>query len=122
MVPLLLAAHAVRVTGLIAGGPAILLAGLAGATIPQVGALAAARWSHVLSGPLLGTGFALEAIANGVAFLAGPAIVGVVAATVDPRAGAALAAALVIGGAARTVRAARLGTAAGPTRTGRGAR
>ena len=96
--PLLLAAHGVCVAGLIAGGPAILLAGLAGATIPQVGALAAARWSHVLSGPLLGTGFALEAIANGVAFLAGPAIVGVVAATVDARAGAALAAALVIGG------------------------
>ena len=43
VVPLLLAAHAVCVAGLIAGGPAILLAGLAGATIPQVGALAARR-------------------------------------------------------------------------------
>ena len=98
VVPVLLAAHGVCVAGLIAGGPAILLAGLAGATIPQVGALAAARWSHVLRGELLGTGFALEAIANAVAFLAGPALVGVVAATVDARAGAALAAVLVIGG------------------------
>jgi hypothetical protein len=59
VVPLLLAAHGVCVAGLIAGGPAILLAGLAGATIPQVGALAAARWSHVVSGPLLGGGLAL---------------------------------------------------------------
>jgi MFS family permease len=116
VVPLLLAAHAVCVAGLIAGGPAILLAGLAGATIPQVGALAAARWSHVLSGPLLGTGFALEAIANGVAFLAGPAIVGVVAATVDPRAGAALAAALVIGGGLALC--AQRGSAPPPVRRG----
>ena len=98
VVPVLLAAHGVCVAGLIAGGPAILLAGLAGATIPQVGALAAARWAHVLRGELLGTGFALEAIANAVAFLLGPALVGVVAATVDARAGAALAAVLVIGG------------------------
>jgi MFS family permease len=99
VVPVLVAVHGAAIAALLAGGPMVPLAILAGATIPQVGALVAARWSHALAGSeLLTTAFALESMASSIAFLAGPALVGTVATLADPRVGTALAAALVVAG------------------------
>ncbi len=97
---------------------------LAGATIPQVGALVAARWSHALGdSELLPTAFALESMASSVAFLAGPALVGTVATLADPRAGTALAAALVVaGGLALAAQTATAPRGAVPRRAAAGAR
>ncbi|WP_328974204.1 MFS transporter [Streptomyces canus] len=74
---------------------------LVGATLPQLGALSAARWSALLSGEraaALPTAFALEALANGVSYMASPALVSVLGAAGYPGAGVLLAAALVVGG------------------------
>jgi predicted MFS family arabinose efflux permease len=71
---------------------------VAGASVPQLGAMSAARWSHLLDGPRLTAAFSLEAVANDAAFLAGPALVGLMGAFVHPIAGSVCAAALVIGG------------------------
>ncbi|ATL25581.1 MFS transporter [Streptomyces formicae] len=74
---------------------------LVGATLPQLGALSAARWSALLSGEravALPTAFALEALTNGVSYLAGPALVSVLGAAGRPGAGALVAAALVVVG------------------------
>jgi MFS family permease len=116
VLPLLLAVHGAAIAGLLAGGPMIVLAVLAGATIPQVGALVAARWSHALGeDELLSTAFALESMASSVAFLAGPALVGTMATLADPRAGTALAAALVVaGGLALAAQTATAPRGAGP--------
>ncbi|MDQ0904817.1 putative MFS family arabinose efflux permease [Streptomyces canus] len=65
----------------------------------ELGALSAARWSALLSGEraaALPTAFALEALANGVSYLAGPALVS--GAAGHPGSGVLLAAALVVGG------------------------
>lgn len=100
-----LCAHAAAVAALVAlamtGATTLPLmtAGLAaGATIPQVGALAAARWSALLHGkPELTSAFALEAMSNDFAFLAGPALAVLVATTLHPAAGTVVAASLVVG-------------------------
>ncbi|MEU2925949.1 MFS transporter [Streptomyces sp. NPDC007251] len=102
VLPCALGAHAAAVVLLLAGAVPDLVAGvLVGATLPQLGALSAARWSALLSGEraaALPTAFALEALANGVSYLAGPALVSVLGATGRPGAGLLLAAALVVGG------------------------
>ncbi|WP_338696219.1 MFS transporter [Streptomyces sp. Q6] len=102
VVPAALAAHAVSVALLLTGAAPDLVAGaLIGATLPQLSALSAARWSALLSGgraAALPTAFALEALANGVSYLAGPALVSVLGAAGRPDAGVLLAAALVVGG------------------------
>jgi MFS family permease len=102
VLPCALGAHAGAVALLLSGTVADLLAGvLVGATLPQLGALSAARWSALLSGEraaALPTAFALEALANGVSYLAGPALVSALGAAGRPRAGVLLAAALVVGG------------------------
>ncbi|WLQ32024.1 MFS transporter [Streptomyces castrisilvae] len=108
VLPPALLAHAAAVASLLAltgtGGPHGLLAvagALVGATIPQLGALSAARWTTLLSGrraEALPTAFALESLANGVCYLAGPALVAGVGAGLDPAFGMALATALVVGG------------------------
>lgn len=73
---------------------------LAGATIPQFGALTAARWVGLLSGkPLLTTAFAIESMSNGLAFLCGPALVGLLSALVYPAAGSIFAGLLVVSSA-----------------------
>ncbi|MDQ0791828.1 MFS transporter [Streptomyces sp. B1I3] len=72
-----------------------------GATIPQLGALSAARWSALLQGeraPALPTAFALESLGNGLCFLVGPALVTAVGASSDPAHGMTLATVLVVGG------------------------
>jgi quercetin dioxygenase-like cupin family protein len=108
VLPPALLAHAAAVAALLAladaGAPDWLLAAggvLAGATIPQLGALSAARWAALLGGAraaALPTAFALESLANELAFLAGPALVAVLGASGHPAAGTMAAAALVISG------------------------
>ncbi|MGW0712482.1 MFS transporter [Streptomyces sp. NPDC002643] len=102
VLPGVLGVHAGAVMLLLTGGVPDLVAGvLVGATLPQLAALSAARWSVLLSGErvaALPTAFALEALANGVSYLAGPALVSVLGAAGHPGAGVLLAAALVVGG------------------------
>ncbi|MGW2520403.1 MFS transporter [Streptomyces sp. NPDC001617] len=102
VLPCALGAHAGAVALLLTAAVPDLVAGvLVGATLPQLAALSAARWSALLSGEraaALPTAFALEALANGVSYLAGPALVSVLGAAGRPGAGVLLAASLVIGG------------------------
>ena len=59
-------------------GWVFVLAAAAGASIPQFGALSASRWAFVLRDlpqPWLTAAFALEAVANSMAFLIGPVFV-----------------------------------------------
>jgi len=108
VLPPLLLAHATAVAALLglvtATGPVWSMAaggGLAGATIPQLGALSASRWSAMLRGDAataLPTAFSLESLSNGSAYLAGPVVVSAVAATGHAALGTVLAAALIVGG------------------------
>jgi MFS family permease len=119
LVPLL-CAHAMALTALVAlaltGAPAVPLAaaGLAaGATVPQFGALSAARWSALLHGRAeLTPAFALETNSNDAAFLLGPAVAVLAATRWHPPAGTVLAGALVVG--AGPAFAALRGTAPAP--------
>jgi MFS family permease len=108
VLPPALLAHAAAVATLLAlvaaGSPDWLMTAggvLAGATVPQLGALSAARWVALLGDERaagLPTAFALESLANEVAFLAGPALVSIIGATGRPVLGTALAGALVVAG------------------------
>ena len=108
VLPPALLAHAGAVTTLLAlvaaGTPDWLMTAggvLAGATIPQLGALSAARWAALLRdgrAAALPTAFALESLANELAYLAGPALVSILGASGYPAAGTVLAAVLVVGG------------------------
>ena len=108
VLPPALLAHAAAVATLLAlvtaGAPDWLMAAggvLAGATIPQLGALSAARWAALLRddrAAALPTAFALESLANGLAYLAGPALVSILGASGHPAAGTAAAATLVVAG------------------------
>src|SRR5258708_1135722 len=82
--------------GLVAAGGVV-----AGATSPQLGGLSAARWAALLRderAAALPTAFTLEALANELAYLAGPALVSILGASGYPAAGTVLAAALVVAG------------------------
>ncbi len=98
------AAVAILLTLVAAGTPDwLMMAGgvLVGATIPQLGALSAARWAALLRDErtaALPTAFALESLANEMAYLAGPALVSILGASGYPEVGTVLAAALVVGG------------------------
>jgi hypothetical protein len=113
VLPPALLAHAAAVATLLAlvaaGTPDWLMTAggvLAGATIPQLGALSAARWAAllcderatVLPATVLPTAFVLESLGNELAFLAGPALVSVLGATGRPALGTTLAGALVVAG------------------------
>lgn len=108
VLPPLLLAHAAAVAVLLAlvngGRPGWAMAAggvLAGATIPQLGALSAARWSTLLlrdHATALPTAFSLESLSNGFAFLLGPVLVSAVAANGRPALGTVLAAALIVVG------------------------
>jgi len=108
VLPPLLLAHAAAVAVLLAlvngGRPGWAMAAggvLAGATIPQLGALSAARWSALLlrdHATALPTAFSLESLSNGFAFLLGPVLVSAVAANGRPALGTVLAAALIVVG------------------------
>ncbi|HEX6446231.1 MAG TPA: MFS transporter [Streptosporangiales bacterium] len=105
VLPPAVAVHALAVAALVATALlrapvwASAVAGvLAGASIPQLGALAQTRWAALLgTGALLPAAFALEASANGLSFLVGPAVVGAASSVVSPVAGTVLAATLVVG-------------------------
>jgi hypothetical protein len=98
------AAVAVLLTLVAAGTPDWLMAAggvLVGATIPQLGALSAARWAALLRDERaegLPTAFALESLANEMAYLAGPALISVLGASGYPEVGTVLAATLVVAG------------------------
>ncbi len=108
VLPPVLLAHAGAVATLLAlvaaGGPDWLMtagAVLVGATIPQLGALSAARWAALLPderATALPTAFALEALANEAAYLAGPVLVSILGTSGYPAAGTVLAATLVVAG------------------------
>ncbi|MEV2268819.1 hypothetical protein [Nonomuraea africana] len=108
VLPPTLLAHAAAVAALLAivagGGPAWLMTAggtLVGATIPQLGALSAARWPALLRGDraaALPTAFALESLGNGLAYLAGPVLVSTAGASGHPALGTVLATALVVAG------------------------
>jgi MFS family permease len=68
---------------------ALLISGtLAGSSMPSLGSMVRARWSHLLAGsPLLHSAFALESVADEVIFVAGPAVVTLLATKVLPAAG-----------------------------------
>ncbi|MFI5910596.1 MFS transporter [Dactylosporangium sp. NPDC051541] len=80
----------------------VVLAAAAGATVPPVGALSAARWRHVLAScsSRLPAALALEGAANDTAFLLGPVLVTTLGTGVVAGAGLALAVLLVGGGVA----------------------
>jgi hypothetical protein len=108
LLPPALLGHAAAVATLLAlvaaGAPDWMMTGggiLAGATIPQLGALSAARWAALLRdgrAAALPSAFALESLANELAYLAGPVLVSVLGASGYPAAGTVLAAALVVAG------------------------
>lgn len=53
----------------------VLSAAFAGASVPQVGAMVRARWSHTLNGsPLLSTAFAVESITDELTFTLAPVL------------------------------------------------
>jgi hypothetical protein len=98
------AAVAILLTLVAAGTPDWLMTAggvLVGATIPQLGALSAARWAALLRderAAALPTAFALESLANELAYLAGPTLISVLGASGYPAVGTVLAATLVVAG------------------------
>jgi predicted MFS family arabinose efflux permease len=72
----------------------LFLCGIAGgATMPQTGPMARARWSVLLAGsPRLHTAFSLESVADELCFVVGPAAVTLLATQVHPAAGVTCAA------------------------------
>ncbi|MFJ6569187.1 MFS transporter [Streptomyces sp. NPDC091292] len=80
---------------------AIVAAGCAGASVPQLGALSAARWVHLLRDGRpdeLPTALSLGSVANAAAFLLGPVLVTALGAMGAAAAASAVAAMLVLGG------------------------
>lgn len=74
-------------------------AALAGASLPQVGSCVRARWSHVLDDPRdVSTAFALEGVLDETVFIVGPILVALLATTVDPVLGLAVAVVACVAG------------------------
>lgn len=74
---------------------AVALAAVAGATLPQVGPLSRARWLAMAGADDLPAAFAFEGVADEVAFIVGPALVGLTATFVSPHAALLLSGGLV---------------------------
>jgi predicted MFS family arabinose efflux permease len=97
------AVFVLAVAGLIAGAglrlPLValaVLAGAAGASVPQVGSFSAARWRHAVCTPdQVAAALSLEAAVNDVTHLAGPIIVSTLSAVLYPAAGITAAGTLV---------------------------
>ncbi|MFD0385405.1 MFS transporter [Streptomyces stramineus] len=84
-------------------GPAwslLLLSALSGGTMPAIGSLVRARWSHLLRGspPLLHAALAFESVVDEVILVAGPIAVAVLVTGVDPMAGLVLALVCTVAG------------------------
>lgn len=73
----------------------IALAAVAGTTLPQVGPLSRARWLAMAGPGDLPVAFAFEGVADEVAYIVGPALVGLTATFVSPLAALVLSGALV---------------------------
>ncbi len=70
-----------------------------GATMPQTGPMARARWSALLAGsPRLHTAFSVESVADELCFVIGPAAVAVLATQLYPAAGVGTAAVCALAG------------------------
>ncbi|MFD7310752.1 MFS transporter [Promicromonospora sp. NPDC059942] len=104
VLPLYLVAHGAAVACVVlAQSPtaAVIAAGCAGAAVPQLGALSAARWAHLLRGDRaddLPGAFSLESLANATSFLLGPVLVTALGAAGHTTAASLTAAALILGG------------------------
>ncbi|MFT4307267.1 MAG: MFS transporter, partial [Microbacterium sp.] len=72
----------------------VALAGVAGLTLPQVGALSRARWL-ALAPDDTAAAFAFEGVVDEVVYIIGPALVGLIAVAVDPRAAMLIAGVLI---------------------------
>ena len=124
VLPLCLLAHGAAIAGVLASStPAaqIAAATCAGAVVPQLGALSAARWAYLLRGERaaeLATAFSLESLANATAFLLGPVLVTSLGAAGDTVLASAIAAGLILGGGAAL--AAQHRTAPQPARASAG--
>jgi predicted MFS family arabinose efflux permease len=123
VLPFSLLTHGLAVAGVLtATSPAIVLAcaTCAGAAVPQLGALSAARWAYLLHrGDRAGelpAAFSLESLANATAFLVGPALAAALGAAGEAPLGSAVAAALILGGGGAL--AAQSCTAPPPARQG----
>lgn len=89
-------ATVVAVAGTTPTSVTLVVVAIAGAAVPQPGALSAARWSVLLADPpALRTAFALEATVNDVVFLSGPVIATLAATALAPWSGSVIAATLV---------------------------
>jgi MFS family permease len=106
VLPCCLLAHGAAIACVLAAStPAaqIAAATCAGAVVPQLGALSAARWAYLLRGERAGelpTAFSLESLANATAFLLGPVLVTSLGAAGDAVVASAIAAGLILGGGA----------------------
>lgn len=104
VLPFSLLAHGAAIAGVLASttpAASITAATCAGAAVPQLGALSAARWAHLLRGERadeLSTAFSLESLANATAFLLGPVLVTSLGAAGDATLASTIAAALILGG------------------------
>ncbi|HEX3712272.1 MAG TPA: MFS transporter [Trebonia sp.] len=104
VLPFSLIAHGAAVAWVLtAASPAaaVTAATCAGAAVPQLGALSAARWANLLRGARaaeLPAAFSLESLANATAFLLGPVLVTSLGAAGNPTLASVIAAVLVIGG------------------------
>lgn len=120
VLPFYLVAHGAAVVVVLVSttpGVAIVAATCAGAVVPQLGALSAARWAHLLRDERadeLPSAFSLESLANATGFLLGPVLVTVLGATGNTTLASAIAAALILGGCAALATQRR--TAPGPAR------
>lgn len=106
VLPFYLVGHGAAVVGLLVSttpAAAVVAATCAGAAVPQLGALSAARWAHLLRrarADELPSAFSLESLANATAFLLGPVLVTALGAAGHPALATALSAALILGGGA----------------------
>ena len=104
VLPFCLLAHGGAIAVVLAAtSPAALTvsATCAGAAVPQLGALSAARWAHLLRrarADELPTAFSLESLANATGFLLGPVMVAALGAAGHPALACVIAAALILGG------------------------
>ncbi|MES4909304.1 MULTISPECIES: MFS transporter [unclassified Streptomyces] len=104
VLPFSLLAHGTAIAGVLAATSSavmVLSAVCAGAAVPQLGALSAARWAHLLREGRTGelhTAFSLESLANATAFLLGPVLVTALGAAGNAALASTIAAALILGG------------------------
>jgi MFS family permease len=104
VLPFSLLAHGAAIAGVLASATpaaAITAATCAGAVVPQLGALSAARWTYLLRrerADELPTAYSLESLANATAFLLGPVLVTSLGAAGDVTLASAIAAGLILAG------------------------